>query len=523
MTDASPTPPPAVVSSAPLLEARGIVKTFPGVRALDGAGIQLRPGRLNALMGENGAGKSTLMNILAGVFAPDEGEVLLDGAAVQFRTPLESQQAGIAIIHQELNLADNLSVAENLFLGREPRGTLGLVDRGRMRREAGAILERVGLRIEPNQKVGELSVATQQVIEIGKALSQRSRVLILDEPTSALTAQETETLFRLIGQLKAEGVALAYITHRFDELDEIADDVTVFRDGSFVCERPFAGLSRPELIRHMIGRDAPVSPAATATQRRETVLSVRNLTLRRASKDSARRVDRCSFVVGRGEVVGLFGLMGAGRTELLEAIFGVHPQHTSGLIAIDGVEVAIRSPLDAYRAGLALTPEDRKGAGLILGGDVTENVTLACLDRFCRFGLIDEPARRRLTQSFADRLRLRTPSLRQPVRLLSGGNQQKVVLAKQLATQPKVLLLDEPTRGIDVGAKHEVYQLIRELADDGLAVLVVSSEAPEVLAMADRVLVMCEGRLTAEFARGAADEQQLLTAAFPDTSRRRIA
>lgn len=515
-----------VTVPAPKLEARGIVKRFPGVLALDGAEIRLRPGRLNALMGENGAGKSTLMNILAGVFPPDAGEVLLDGQPVHFRTPLEAQQAGIAIIHQELNLADQLTVAENLFLAREPKTALGFVDRARMRGEARTLISRVGLDLDPDLKVGELPVATQQVIEIAKALAQESRVLILDEPTSALTAHETDTLFRLIDQLKADGVALAYITHRFEELDAIADEVTVFRDGKFVCERPYEGLSREELVRSMIGRDAPTL-TATATSvpsnKPAPLLAVRDLTLRNSLPAKRPRVDHCTFEVRAGEVVGLFGLMGAGRTELLEAIFGVHPHLTSGEVLIEGNPCHIRSPADAYRAGLALAPEDRKAAGLALGRDITENVTLACLSRFVRFGLVDNADRRQLTRSFVDRLGVRTPSLGQKVRNLSGGNQQKVVLAKQLATKPRVLMLDEPTRGIDVGAKQEVYKLIRELADEGLSVLVVSSEAPEVMALSDRILVLCEGRMTGQFARGQADQQQLLAAALPDETQRRSA
>jgi ABC-type sugar transport system ATPase subunit len=511
------------IDMPPLLEARGIVKTFPGVRALDGAQLRLRPGRLTALMGENGAGKSTLMNILAGVFTADEGEVLLNGKLVRFRSPIESQRAGVAIIHQELNLAGNLTVAENLFLGREPLTPLGFVDRRKMCREATALLARVGVDLDPNQLVERLSVAQQQIVEIAKALSLNARVLILDEPTSALTAHEVESLFRIIRQLKSSGVALAYITHRFEELDAIADEVTVFRDGKFVAERPYEELTRPELVRLMIGRDAMAEAPKTKKPQAEPLLSVRNLALASSKRRMRPVVDGVSFDVGAGEIVGLFGLMGAGRTELLEALFGVHPSLTSGVIKIAGMTVTIRRPRDAYRAGLALTPEDRKGAGLVLGMSVGDNTTMASLGRFVRGGLLDVRAMNRSAQQYVDRFRVRTPSLRQAVRNLSGGNQQKVVLAKQLATGPRVLLLDEPTRGVDIGAKQEVYALIREFAAEGMGVLVVSSEAWEVRMLSDRVLVMCEGRLTGEFTGEEADDERLLAAALPDGAARRSA
>lgn len=511
------------IDTPPLLEARGIVKSFPGVRALDGAQLRLRPGRLTALMGENGAGKSTLMNILAGVFTADEGEVLLDGKPVRFRSPIESQRAGVAIIHQELNLAGNLTVAENLFLGREPLTPLGFVDRRKMRSDAKALLARVGVDLAPDLLVERLSVAQQQVVEIAKALSLDARVLILDEPTSALTAYEVESLFRIIRQLKASGVALAYITHRFEELDTIADEVTVFRDGKFVAERSFGELTRTELVRLMIGRDASIDAPRAAKPQTEPLLSVRGLTVASSKRGMRPVINDVSFNVDAGEIVGLFGLMGAGRTELLETLFGVHPARTSGEIKIAGKTVAIRRPRDAYRAGLALTPEDRKGAGLVLGMSVGDNTTMASLGRFVRCGLLDVGAINRSAQQYVDQFRVRTPSLRQAVRNLSGGNQQKVVLAKQLATAPRVLLLDEPTRGVDIGAKQEVYALIREFAAEGMGVLVVSSEAWEVRMLSDRVLVMCEGRLTGQFTSDEADDERLLAAALPDGAARRSA
>ncbi|MEQ8848942.1 sugar ABC transporter ATP-binding protein [Botrimarina sp.] len=515
--------PACTAEPVPVLEARGVVKTFPGVRALDGVDLRLRAGRLNALMGENGAGKSTLMKVMAGVHPPDAGEVLLDGAPVNFRNTREAQAAGVAIIHQELNLADNLSVAENLFLGREPTGPLGFINRSRMRDEARRLMRRMGVDIDPDTRVGRLSVATQQVVEIAKALALDARVLILDEPTSALTARETDALFERIAQLKSEGVALAYITHRFEELERIADDVTVFRDGRLVGERPYPELSRDELVRMMIGREAPSQAPVAPKPRADAMLVVRGLTLASSAPAPRPLLDGVSLEVGRGEVVALFGLMGAGRTELLEALFGLHAKRTTGEVIVDGRRLTPRSPRQMLRSGVGLAPEDRKAAGLVLGLSVEENLTMATLRRLQRGGLLSRRAQHDCANRYVERMRIKTPSLAARVRNLSGGNQQKVVLGKVLATDPKVLLLDEPTRGIDVGAKQEVYALVRELAAEGRAVLVVSSEAPEVLMLGDRILVMSEGRLTAEFGRGEASEHHLIEAALPSDHPREAA
>lgn len=506
-----------------LLEARGIVKTFPGVRALDGVGLKVRAGRLNALLGENGAGKSTLMNILAGVFPPDSGEVLLEGQPVRFRNPRAAQEAGVSIIFQELNLADNLSVAENIFLAREPINRFGMVDYARMRREAATLLERLGLRVDPNRRVSELTVASQQVVEIAKALSFKSRVLILDEPTSALTEQEVQALFRLIDQLKADGVGLVYITHRLEELARVADDVTVLRDGKFIAEKPYAETTRDELVRMMVGRDVIAAAHHGGAAPGEPVLAVDNLTLRNPERPDRPVVDDVSLSVARGEVLGVFGLMGAGRTELLEAIFGLHRRRVTGSVAVDGRATRFRRPADAIRAGVALAPEDRKTGGLVLGMSVAENICLPCLKQVERAGAVLPSLERQVAGKYVDRLAVKTPSLRETARNLSGGNQQKVVLAKWLATGPKVLLLDEPTRGIDVGAKQEIYSLVRELAASGLGVVMVSSELPEVLALSDRILVLCEGRLTGEFSRDAANEESILQAALPKSAARRSA
>jgi ribose transport system ATP-binding protein len=504
-----------------LLEARGITKSFPGVKALDGVGIAVHRGRLNALLGENGAGKSTLMNILAGVFPPDAGEILLDGRSTRFNNPREAQDAGISIIFQELNLIPQLSVAENIFLGREPLTRLGLVDYRRMNGEAKSILEKHKLDVDPRTPVKRLRVGEQQIVEIAKATSSRTRVLIMDEPTSAITEQEIEVLFRLIAQLKRQGVGIIYITHKLDELSQIADDVTVLRDGCLVASQSFAELTHDRIVQLMVGRDlADLYPKSAAPFAGE-LLAVEGITLRHPERADGFVVRDVSFSVRRGEVVGMFGLMGAGRTELLETIFGLHPRTSTGTIRVDGRQVQIRFPRQAIEIGLALAPEDRKIDGLVLLMSVAENIGLACVDQVTRAGIVSTRRERELARRIVDRLEVKTPSLGQAARNLSGGNQQKVVLAKWLATNPKVLLLDEPTRGIDINAKREIYAIVDELARSGLGVLMVSSELPETLAISDRILVLAEGRITAEFHRAEATEEEVLKAALPVAKRQR--
>ena len=508
--------PTAILTApGPLLEARGITKSFPGVRALDGVQITVQPGRLNALLGENGAGKSTLMNILAGVFPPDAGEILLAGRPVRFRSPRAAQQAGIAIIFQELNLVPGLTIAENIFLGREPRTATGLLDGKGMNRAAAALLAEVELDVDPRTPVGRLRVGAQQVVEIAKALSFNSRVIIMDEPTSAITRHEVAVLFRLIRQLKARGAGLIYITHKLDELAEIADDLTVFRDGRFIAARKFADTPRAEMIRLMVGRDLTELFPKTSTPGTGEMLRVKNLCLRHPERAGDFVVRDVSFSVRKGEVLGLFGLMGAGRTELLQSVFGLHPRHATGEVWLDGRLVPPGSPRAAIAAGLALAPEDRQREGLVLGHTVAENATLACLEKITRCGLLQPARERALVGGYVERLRIRTPSQQQVVRNLSGGNQQKVVLAKWLATGPRVLLLDEPTRGIDINAKKEIYALVNELATNGLSIVMVSSELPEIMGIADRILVMAAGRLAAEFIRGDATEEAIMQAALP--------
>ena len=498
-----------------ILEASDVAKSFPGVRALDGVRITVRRGRLNALLGENGAGKSTLMNVLAGVFPPDRGTILLEGKPIAFKNPREAQENGIAIIFQELNLVPDLTIAENIFLGREPLNRFGLVDYARMNQDAAALLAELELDANPRTPVSRLRVGAQQVVEIAKAISFRSRVIIMDEPTSAITEHEIEVLFRQIKRLKQNGVGLVYITHKLDELPIIADDITVLRDGKFVATAALHEVSRDKMIGMMVGRELSDLFPKTPAQPGDEVLQVRNLSLQHPERTGDFAVRDVSFEVRHGEVLGIFGLMGAGRTELLQTIFGLHPKTSTGEIRIEGQPVSVSSPEEAIAAGLALAPEDRKAEGVVLGLSVAQNVTLSCLPKIERLGLLQTKTERALVGKYMSRLRVKTPSIDQAVVNLSGGNQQKVVLAKWLATGPKVLLLDEPTRGIDINAKKEIYALIDELAKSGLGVVMVSSELPEILGISDRIVVLCEGRKTAEFSRAEASEEKVVRAALP--------
>jgi ribose transport system ATP-binding protein len=508
----SPSPAPNDV----LLEATGITKSFPGVRALDGVSITVRRGRLNALLGENGAGKSTLMNVLAGVFPPDAGTVTLEGRPVSFRNTREAQAAGISIIFQELNLVQELSIAENIFIGREPVNRFGLVDFARMNEDAAALLNELELDADPRTLVSQLKVGAQQVVEIARAISFNARVIIMDEPTSAITDHEIEVLFRQIHRLKQNGVGIIYITHKLDELPEIADDITVFRDGTFVGTKQFSEVTRDEMIRMMVGRELSDLFPKTPAKPGNVVLRAKNISLPHAERAGDFALKDVSFEVRRGEVLGIFGLMGAGRTELLQTLFGLHPNTSTGEVEIDGQRVEIRSPQDAIAAKLALAPEDRKAEGVVLGLSVAHNTTLSCLSKIERMGFLHPGLERELVGNYVNRLRVKTPSIDQLIVNLSGGNQQKVVLAKWLATEPKVLLLDEPTRGIDINAKKEIYALIDELAQSGLGVVMVSSELPEILGIADRIMVLCEGCKTAEFSRTEATEENVVKAALPD-------
>ena len=449
-----------------VLEARGLSKSFPGVKALDEVALTLRQGRLTALLGENGAGKSTLMNIIAGVFPPDAGELLVGGERVHFANPRQARDHGIAMIFQELNLVPGLTVAENIFLGREPLRRNGLIHYAAMNRDAAAWLQRLDLDVPPTTPVGRLRVGQQQVVEIAKALAGEVRILIMDEPTSAITERETEVLFRRIADLKRRGVSIAYITHRLEELPRIADDLVVMRDGRTIGSAPLGAMSRDDIVRMMVGRDLNEGHSGASSARGDEVLRVEDLTLGHPDRPGDFLVQRVGFRVRRGEVLGIFGLMGAGRTELLECLFGLHGRTCSGDVWIDGRRVALRSPADAIAHGLALAPEDRKRDGLVLSMSVAENASLASLERAERFGLLRARAEQEHVRGYLERFRVKTPSLDQPIRDLSGGNQQKVILAKWLATGPRVLLLDEPTRGIDIQAKKEIYALINELTNE---------------------------------------------------------
>ena len=501
-----------------ILEAKGISKSFPGVKALDDASLTLRSGRLTALLGENGAGKSTLMNIIAGVLPPDAGEVRLGGDIVQFANPREAREAGIAMIFQELNLVSNLTVAENIFLGSEPLNRLGLIDSETMNQRAVDLLKQLDLPVAPTTPLGSLRVGQQQIVEIAKAISHNARLIIMDEPTSAITEHEIEVLFGIIEELKRQGVAIAYITHKLEELTRIGDDAVVMRDGRVVGAAELRDLDHNAIVQMMVGREIKELSAKRVATPGDEALRVENLSLVHPERPGNSLLRDINLQVSRGEVLGIFGLMGAGRTELLETIFGLHADGSAGNVFIDGKPASISSPVDAIALGLALAPEDRRHEGLVLEMTVAENASLACLARLEHFCFVDEAAERRLVGESVDRFRVKTPSQGQLIRNLSGGNQQKVILGKWVATKPLVLLLDEPTRGIDVHAKGEIYSLVDELAADGLAVIVVSSELAEILALSDRILVLSEGRKTAEFNRAEANEETIMKAALPKTA-----
>jgi ribose transport system ATP-binding protein len=498
-----------------LLEARNVSKGFPGVQALDRVSLTIRKGKLTALLGENGAGKSTLMNILAGVFPPDSGSIEFEQQPVRFQNTRDARQAGIAIIFQELNLIPQLSIAENIFLGREPLTRFGMIDYSKINRDAKKLLVELECDLAPEISVQQLRVGQQQVVEIAKALSLQAKVIIMDEPTSAITEQEIEILFRLIKRLKASGTGIVYITHKLEELFKIADDATVFRDGKLVGTKPLASLQRSNMIQMMVGRDLSELYPKSQPRKMPEMLRIDSITLKSRGPVASRLIDKVSFSVHGGEVLGIFGLMGAGRTELLETLFGLHPGYSEGTIKIEGRPIKIQSPQDAIKAGIALAPEDRKGHGLVMKMSVGENTSLSCLSQCETAGFIDTKKETSLVDSFIQRLRIKTPTQQELIRNLSGGNQQKIVLAKWMATNPKILLLDEPTRGIDINAKKEIYRLIDELTQAGLAVVMVSSELPEVLAISDRIIVLCEGRKTGEFSRSEATEEGIIEAALP--------
>ena len=489
-----------------LLEVRGLCKRFPGVRALHQVDLTLEKGQVLAVVGENGAGKSTLMKILAGIQTPDHGEIRLDGVPATMPSVSNALGQGIALIHQELNLSDNLSISANVFLGHEPL-RFGLINRGKTYRETKKYLEMVGLDADPDTLVRDLTIGRQQLVEIAKALSINARILIMDEPTSSLSQKETETLFEVVDDLRDRGVSVIYISHRLREVIRLADHVTVLRDGENAGELTKDQIDHSSMVSLMVGRDISQFYSRSQHELGDVALDVRDLVVPDHPKH------KLSFQVRAGEIVGVAGLVGAGRTEMLRCLFGVEPA-IDGEIHIADKNVTPKSPIAAIRSGMALVPEDRKQQGLIVDWAIRENISLAGLRRNRRLGaLINTTTENNDTTAMIERLRVKTPSADQISRFLSGGNQQKVVLGKWLSLSPKVLLLDEPTRGIDIGAKEEIYRLMEQLAAEGVAILFVSSEIDEIIGMSDRTLVMHEGQLTGELTREQLTEEAIMTLA----------
>ena len=504
-----------------VLEAEGVSKSFGGVAALGDVDFDLKAGEVHALVGENGAGKSTLMKILAGVHVEYEGVIRLERAPVRFSGVQDAERAGVAIIHQELNLVPELTAADNIFLGREPLLARAIVDRRRIAKAAGALLRRLGIDIDPQSRVADLRVGEQQLVEIAKALSLDARILMMDEPTSALSEHECETLFKVVRQLAGAGVAIIFTSHRLGEVVALANRVTVLRDGRRVLTAPIQGLTLNTIITAMVGRNIVATRRENVEVKGEPVLSVRNLTLDTISVHGWRRVLKgVSFDLQRGEILGIGGLLGSGRTEILESIFGAARGWRGGEILIDGAQVVLKSPTDACRAGIALVTEDRKAHGLLLASTIRDNLVLPSVGALSRFGIRGFARESALADDIVQRLSVRCKDVDQIVSSLSGGNQQKVVIGKWLATEPRILLLDEPTRGIDVGAKQEVYQVVLALASRGLGIIVVSSEMPELLLLSDRVLVMCEGRQTGVLTRAEATQEEVMRLAAPGLGER---
>ena len=491
----------------PLVELRDITKRFGDVEVLHQVSLSLSAGEVHALVGENGAGKSTLVKILAGVYTPEGGSILLDSAPVVLNNPLQAQHFGFAVIHQQPSLFPDLDVAENIYMGRQPLGTLGRVDWGRMYRETNELLRRLDAHFEARTPVRSLSIADQQLVEIAKALSMQTRLLVMDEPTAALSAREVEDLFGIVRQLRTQGVAILFISHRFEEIFDIADRVTVLRDGAHILTKPVGELTQAETISAMVGRELsalfPKQDAAIGP----VVLEVRDLTRSGEFRD-------VSFQVRQGEILGFAGLVGAGRTEVAQAIFGI-TRPEAGTILLDGKAVHFASPTEAMHHGVAYVPEDRYQHGLVREFPIASNVTMPIWRSISNWlGIVDQRRERAIANDYYQRLQIHATGIDQLAQSLSGGNQQKVVIAKWLATKPRVLILDEPTRGVDIGAKAEVHRLISQLASEGMAIVMISSELPEVLAMSDRILVMHEGHVTGEFDRKDADQERVMVAAM---------
>jgi ABC-type sugar transport system ATPase subunit len=490
-----------------------VSKRFPGVVALDDVTFEVEAGELHAVVGENGAGKSTLMKILSGVITDYEGELRLRGAPVRFAGTRDAEAAGVSIIHQELNLVEQLSAAANIFLGREKRTRLGLLDDRAMERAAAELLAQLECHVPPRQLVGGLRVGDQQLVEIAKALSLETEILIMDEPTSALTEAEVARLFRVIGRLRQRGVTILYISHKMDEVFRLADRITVLRDGRRIRTLGRAETGPREVTHLMVGREIEAVHLGAGRQPGAVVLEVRQLSLPWTGHARRWRLKNVSFALRRGEILGIAGLMGAGRTELLECLFGSSPEPPAGEVLLEGRPVRFAHPAEARRAGVALVTEDRKRLGLFPNLDVGENITVCTLAEAARSGLLSGRRERHMAAGVVRDLGVKTVGTEAAITSLSGGNQQKAIIGRWLLTRPKVLLLDDPTRGVDVGAKAELYRLMDRLCREGLGIIVTSSELPELLTLCDRILVLCEGRLTAEFGRQEATEQRIMEAA----------
>ena len=488
----------------PVLRLEGIVKTFPGVRALDGVSFSVMPGEVHALMGENGAGKSTLMKVLGGIYQPDEGDIYMDDAKAVMAGPLEAKAKGIVFIHQELSLAEELSVAENIYLGELPRKSFGRVDWDTLANKTNAILKKLNVGFDATTRVGDLSIANQQMVEIARALTVDARAVIFDEPTASLTDAEKSVLFDVIADLRADGAGIIYISHRMEEIFKITDRISVLRDGQYQGTVNTADSSEESVTQMMIGRKLDLSRNAANHELGDVALEVRGLSCGKLYTD-------ISFEVRRGEVVGFYGLVGAGRTEIAETLFGLRDP-SGGQILLNGEEVRISSPADAIARGISLVPEDRKGQGLVLGMNCRDNMTLPQVDDLKAGPFVAEGAEIAIFDQYRDRLDIRTPGWKQQAGNLSGGNQQKIVIGKWLSMHPNVLIVDEPTRGIDVGSKSEIHKLLRELAAQGYAVMVISSEMPEVLHVSDRIVAMYSGQIMRTFTSDEVTEDNLIQA-----------
>ena len=496
-----------------LLDMKNISKTFGNVQALKGVSLDLYAGEVLALMGENGAGKSTLMNILSGSLQPTEGEIYLNGEKVVVPDPITAKKLGIAKIHQELQIVPELSVAENIFLGRWKTSAGPAVDFKAMKDEAKVYLDMLDVHVDPSKKLKDLRIGEQQLVEIAKAISLNSKIIVMDEPTSAISEKEAEKLFTIIRRLRGEGKGIIYITHRMEEIFKIADRLTVMLDGQYIGTVKAAETSKDEIIRMMVGRDMSEQYPKDPTEKGEVALEVKNLTYTPPMGSFRRSLKNISLKVRHGEVLGIAGLAGAGRSEFFECLAGVHHGDTRGEIIIEGRPVTIKTPADAIRAGISFATEDRKGSGLVLQRSIGENMSLPLLKKFSSMFFMKHQEEKKVWQEQMEALRVKAPSYKTLASSLSGGNQQKVVLARWLMTHPKILLLDEPTRGIDVGAKAEIYQLINNLAKQGMAIIVVSSELPEVIGISDRIVTFCEGELTGEFMQEDATQEKLLQSA----------